>query len=232
MDENPIYERIQTRLKALGLSERQASLASVGNAELLRNIRRGKSLSPRGGSLTKLARVLKVSETWLLTGEGEPDFDLQPAETGVAYGGTVEAGAFRPWDTLNQTSEHRRIPVTPDPRYPREAQFAFEVVGDSMDEANILPGMWVLAVDAHVWEKLNSEVAGDGKIVVAARTRDSRPERELTVKQLRVFHDRLELRPRSSNPRHETLVKPWPPEEHPAEEITVIAIVLQAVWLF
>lgn len=64
-----LYTRIKKRLDELGLSEREASLAVAGNADLIRNIKRGRSETLRGPRLLKLADMLNVSAGWLLTGE-------------------------------------------------------------------------------------------------------------------------------------------------------------------
>jgi SOS-response transcriptional repressor LexA len=227
MSDNPIYDRIQQRIKALGISERAASIKAVGNAELLRNIRRGKSMSPHSGSLTKLARVLGVSETWLLTGEGEEAFTLSPR--GIRFGGIVEAGTFRPHNIFDQDEENRVVPVPPDPRYSAHHQYAFKVVGDSMTEAKIHDGMILLAIDIFTYEKHHGEPE-DGKLVIVARTRNGNLERELTVKRLRIFRDRMELRPESANTMHQALVFPNPPRNDDHEQVQIIAVVLSAIW--
>jgi phage repressor protein C with HTH and peptisase S24 domain len=66
-----IYSRIDQRLKALGLTGRKVSMKVSGTPDLIRNIKNGKTKSPRGESLVKLANLLQVSPTWLET--GEPD---------------------------------------------------------------------------------------------------------------------------------------------------------------
>lgn len=225
-----MFERIQQRLEALNLTERQASMLAVGNPDLVRNLKRARSRSPRGEALSKLSRVLKVSESWLL---GTTDDDAPPPEGqpfGVRFGGIVEAGAFRRNDPLDQEAEIRRVPLPADPRYPATAQYAFRVEGDSMTEAHIWEGMHVLAVDVHVWEHLHGE-PGDGKLVVVARWRDGEAERELTVKRLRLFRDRMELRPESLNPRHQPLVFPLPLAQDDSAEARIIAVVLSATWI-
>jgi SOS-response transcriptional repressor LexA len=229
MSDNPIYDRIQARLRKLGISERAASMKAVGNAELLRNIRRNRSVAPRSGSLSKLARVLGVTETWLLTGEG--DEEAEQIERGIRYGGIVEASAFRPNDAMNQDAEYRTIPLAPDPRYPASAQFAFEVVGDSMDNADIRPGSWVQVVEIHAWQDVHGEPR-DGSFVVVARTRNGDDERELTVKRLRIYRDRIELCPESSNPKHKPFVFPNPPTDNDASEGQVIAVVISSHRLY
>lgn len=65
--------RIQQRLDALGLSEREASLLATGSDATIRMIRIGKSRNPRSDTMAKLAEVLRTTPQWLLTGvEAEP----------------------------------------------------------------------------------------------------------------------------------------------------------------
>ena len=230
MNESPLYQRIKQRLDVLGMSERQASIRTAGNPQFIRNIRKGASVSPRGENFIKLAKVLGVSESWLMgtsDDEGTPPEDRQ---FGVRFGGIVEAGAFRPEDSLNQDNELRIIPLPPDPRYPTTAQYAFQVMGDSMTEAKIFEGMHVLAVEVHTWEKFHGE-PGDGKLVVVSRHRNGDSERELTIKRLRIFRDRLELRPESFNRTHQAIVFPLPPRQDEEAEATIIAVVLSATWI-
>ncbi|QOF71446.1 helix-turn-helix transcriptional regulator [Aminobacter sp. SR38] len=61
--------RIQQRLSELGKSARGASLEAGLSDGFIRNILTGKSTSPRGDTLEKLAIVLGTSEAWLLRGE-------------------------------------------------------------------------------------------------------------------------------------------------------------------
>ena len=225
-----IYRRIKQRLDEVGMSERQASIKAVGNSQFIRNIRKGSSSSPRGENIIKLARVLDVSEAWLLGVSDEPGAATKPSPFGVRFGGIVEAGNFRPDDGLNQSNEWRFIPVPPDPRYPQSSQYAFEVRGDSMDKAHVVEGMWAVAVDVETWERLHGQVPS-GKLVVVAKTRNGDPERELTVKRLRYFRDRMELQPESTNPSHEPLAFPLPLGEDTLQHIRIIAVVLQSTWV-
>ncbi len=225
-----LYERIKQRLDELGLSERQASLMAVKNTQLIRNIRTGKSRSPRGENIVELARVLHVSEGWLL-GASEPSHAPQDEKPeGIRYSGIVEASTFRPVDLFDQDSEHRIIPIAPDPRYPPAMQGAYQVEGDSMDRAHIYPGMWLHAIDYDTWRRRHGDPP-DRTIVVATHTREHLGERELTVKLLRVFRDRLELHPQSSNPVHRPIAIPSEPQEG-NEKIYILAVVAAATWLF
>lgn len=228
MPEETIKDRIRQRLKALDLSMREASKAAGMHPDTLGKILQGKSQHPRGDNLSKLARVLKVSEAWLTA--TEDDSPPEESISGVRFGGVVEAGAFRPDDGLNQDHEYRYIPMAPDRRYPAAEQFAFQVVGDSMELAGIVHGMYVLAVEIHAWERVHGQ-PGDGRLVIVARTRDHLPERELTVKRLRIYMDRYELQPESPNPAHKAFVSRFPLKEED-QQWAIQAVVVSASWLF
>lgn len=110
-----LADRIQQRLVALGLTERAASIAATGNDATIRMIRTGRSGNPRSDTIAKLARVLEVSEQWLLTGhdnagDGRPAPNARVADVppptatnlpkdvpvlGTAAGGELGNGAFQ-----------------------------------------------------------------------------------------------------------------------------------------
>ncbi|WJW80518.1 XRE family transcriptional regulator [Bartonella sp. TP] len=64
-----IAARIESRLKILHKSERQACLEAGLSDSFIRNIRVGKSVSPRIDTLDKLAVVLQTSTAWLCAGQ-------------------------------------------------------------------------------------------------------------------------------------------------------------------
>ncbi len=228
MENNELYLKIASRLAEIRLTERQASLQAVGNSQFIRNIRKGTSNSPRAENIIKLAQVLKVNPSWLMGSNDEKELTAPKTQIGLRFGGIVEAGTFRPHNNFDQ-DEAPLIEVPADPRYPQSSQFAFKVMGDSMTEAKIFEGMFVLAIDIHAYEKLHGEPQ-DGKLVIVARTRNGEPERELTVKRLRIFRDRLELRPESLNLNHLPLVFPNPPSHDEHQDAQIIAVVLSAIW--
>lgn len=222
--------RVAERLAALNLSNREASKRAGLNPDTLGKFLSGKTKSLKASNLSALARVLDASESWLMGTVDDPSIAEIPF--GVKFGGIVEAGAFRLNDDLDQDADHR-VPINLDTRYPAEAQYAFRVVGDSMTEARIFDGMHVLAVDLHTWERINGE-PGDGAVVVVARMRNGSPERELTVKRLRIKRDRLILQPESSNPKHKAIELPLPGSSESVESderAEILAVCLQAVWL-
>ncbi|UXM95389.1 helix-turn-helix transcriptional regulator [Bartonella sp. HY329] len=72
-----LASRIKQRLEKLGKSERKASLEAGLSDSFLRNIREGKSLSPRIDTLEKIADVLQTRAHWLISGEGEEELLIQ-----------------------------------------------------------------------------------------------------------------------------------------------------------
>ena len=231
MDESPIYQRVKQRLDEIGMSERQASLRSVGNTQFVRNLRKGLSTSPRTENLIKLARTLDVSETWLMGTSDDSGVPNPERDFGVRYGGVVEAGAFRPQNYMSQDDDHRHILMPHDSRFPYDEQFAFSVMGDSMTREKIFEGMYVLAVEVNTWQRRQGQPR-DGQLVIVARTRDGHPEKELTVKKLKLFTERMELQPCSDNPIYEPLVFPLPLREADQTEVHIVAVVLSAIWIY
>lgn len=230
MRKNLLIHRIEQRLKELGLSARAASLKAGLSADAIRNIQRDPESIPRGRTLVALATgALETKVEWLLGLDTDSPAGAPP---GLPYGGIVEAGAFRPVDMLSQEAG-RMVPLPRDPSYPRCRQYAFEVRGDSMNLAHIEDGMWVTGIDYLDFAEWHGEVR-DRMIVVAEHSRAQGAERELTVKEVRLFRDRMELLPRSSNPDHRPLIVRIVnrPVEDDHEATRILAIVTGATRLF
>lgn len=100
---------------------------------------------------------------------------------------------------------------------------AFRVRGDSMDLSGIADGCYIEAVEFSS-SGANLET---GMIVVVEEFRDGGHLVRRTVKEVHIFKDRYELRPRSRNPVHQTITIPlhYPAEPDEEVEVTVIAIV-------
>lgn len=97
--EFPLAWRIQSRLKKLNKSERAASLEAGLSASFLRNIRQGKSSSPRADTLEKIAKVLNTNSVWLMTGMGEEEtsapLNRTLTEAGISLSVKKNSEAFR-----------------------------------------------------------------------------------------------------------------------------------------
>lgn len=228
-DSQAFIARIEERLKALSLTARGASLMATGQPDLIRNLQRNQNRAMRSDNLVALALVLQVSVAWLMTGvESEAE---KVMVDGIRYGGIAEAGTFRRVNIYNQDAEYQLIPLQPNPNYPFDKQFAYRVEGDSMDLEHIMPGMWIHAVDVNIWEKMHG-APRDGELVVVEAKRNGDDERrELTVKMLRIFRDRIELHPCSSNPQNQKYVIPYKVSEDNDDKVHVIAVVLSSTWL-
>ena len=72
--------RLRTRMAELGLSRRATSLEAGLSAEAVGKMLSPNAGPPRGGSLAGLARALRTTEQWLLTGRGDHTMSDAPAD--------------------------------------------------------------------------------------------------------------------------------------------------------
>lgn len=218
-----IADRIRARILELDTSPRAVSLKTGRGPDVVRNLLRaaddGKTYNPRADTIEDIAKALDLEPNWLRTGTGIKSLkdamgELYPRvmrfphhkENDLQYGGIVEAGAFRAVELFSQ-EEDKRIPIAPDPRFPKARQYAWEVRGDSMDKAGITEGMYVAGVNYMDFVEHYGDLS-DGMLVVVERSRDDGAETELTVKEARRRRDGIELLPRSSNPVHKPFFIP------------------------
>lgn len=87
--------RIETRLAAIGLSSREASLRATGSDSTIRMILSGRTENPRRDTLEKLAGVLGCSVEWLATGADPAHL---PSEVRPANGVSVPSPGHLPKD--------------------------------------------------------------------------------------------------------------------------------------
>lgn len=141
-----LISRINERLGELDISARWASLQVGENADLIRNILRGKSESPRIDTIEKIAAVLKTTPEWLtgkseistapVTGEIRPGAAVIPARErmpndvpvrGTAAGSHM-SGAFQ-LDSSQTVDWARRPPAMTGAR----DLYALYIEGTSME---------------------------------------------------------------------------------------------------
>lgn len=79
-----LAQRINERLKVVGLTANAASLQATGNISTIPNILNGRSKNPRIDTLEKIAKVLRCRVEWLRTGEGDPERDASPRPNEVS----------------------------------------------------------------------------------------------------------------------------------------------------
>lgn len=225
-----IPENLKRLRAARNLSQPDlAKLAGVSQ-QLISQLENGKNAATT--KLPKIAVALGVPVS-----EIDPSYAQQGLDPSaivrsgprLPYAGVIQAGAFLAVDEyFNQDPEQVPTYVLPDPAYPRVRQYAWQSRGDSMDEAGILHGMWVVGADAADYIDEYGEIE-TGDLVIVERLRYQGQERELTVKEVHFYRDRYELRPISSNKDHKPIIVE---RNHDAdgdeEEVKIIGVVLTA----
>lgn len=242
-----LVQRIDQRLEELGMSAAEASRLATGSTDTIRNWKRAAAAgSKRGASvrtLEPIARVLKTQVSWLVASDRKENADPVDAvhgpvplsTVGVAYGGKVGAGGFLPVDEyFGQDDEHVRIPetVVAHPAYAGVTQYAWLVEGDSMDQARIYDGMWIVAGVYLDYVDKVGELA-NGQYVIVERTRHGGSEREVTVKEVQFARGGMRLVPRSSNPKHKEFFVALDTEaDNDVVTVRILAVVLAATMDF
>lgn len=131
---NDIKDRIRHRLEKLNISMRSASLEAGLSDAFIRNIVTGKSASPRGINLTKLAHVLRTTESWLQDGAGleEAPAGFQPSVTTyVPLISWVSAGELSHQDSVEDYSHYPTVSASD---LPEGEWIALRVDGPSMNK--------------------------------------------------------------------------------------------------
>lgn len=217
-----VLERIEQRLKAVGKSAQAASLEAGLSKDAIRNMRRAAKEPTRAGVSTRtieqLADVLDAPVGWLLTGDGPGPGD-EPVKHNRDHGkalievhssgeipviGEIAAGVWQEAIEMLDTGES--IPFIPHPRFPKDAQLALRVRGDSCDliaqpgaYVNTVPLEMALPVDGLEGLLREFEAKGRDLIVVAERLRGGLVE--ATLKALVRDRAGYALEARSSNPK-------------------------------
>jgi SOS-response transcriptional repressor LexA len=244
MDMNVLVRNIERRLEELGLTATEVSRRATGSADTIRNWQRSAAKGSTTGAtvrtLEPIARVLGLTVPQLVGIENTESVDAVSGpvpilSASVPFGGKVGAGGFLPvLEYFNQDDENRTVPQTAvrHPAYPTIPQFAWLVEGDSMTEANILDGMWVIAGTYSDYVDRVGDV-DNGQYVIVERTRFGGSERELTLKEVQFTRGGMRLIPRSLNLRHKELFIPLDHKADGDEEtVRILAVVLAAVMDF
>lgn len=149
----------------------------------------------------RLSVALKLTPEEILFGrnvttvQSPVDSPVTLAVTFVPVKGETAAGRWMEQDfVFSETPE--MAPVVPGP-YAAAEQFAFRVVGNSMDLERIFDGWYVVCVP--YW--IARAAPADQDIVVVERRRGDMIER--TCKQIKLTQTTVELWSRSSDPKHQ-----------------------------
>jgi SOS-response transcriptional repressor LexA len=147
----------------------------------------------------------------------------------LPFAGETQAGVWRDVEIYSNGTD-QAVAIRPDPRYPNAKQYVWQVLGDSMDKAGILDGMYAVGVDYVDFVEHYRPVAS-GDIVVVERLRFGGQERERTIKRYWQEDAGIALMPESSNPHHKPLFIPSDGEVE-GEEFKILAYVTGAYNLF
>ncbi len=211
--------RVARKASRIGIQE-LADLAGTSRQQIEKLERGERKLTKQWAE--RLAPHLGVTAKALLF----PEDGTGAVTKGLKMVGVVEAGAFRSVDMLHGDGQH--MPMEADPRYPAEQQACWLVRGDSMNERNIVDGMYVRGTMVD-----GMKAARSGDIVVVERSRYQGQEIELTVKEMGEDRENYILRPRSTNKNHKPIIIPkGGVESYDGMTIRVVAVVTAAFCLF
>lgn len=199
MSQDELLRRIKDRLKAVGLSERQAVIQANVGIDFIRDMRR-RGHSPKAEKLAALARVLQKPPSYFLEAL-EPDSvsSLVPPLRVVIVRGAVQAGIWQ--EAVEWPVEDRfSVTIPENMQYPDLDRFGLLVRGNSMDQ--LYPdGTIVLAIR---FEDLG-RLPRVGERVVVLRRSLRTGELEATLKEYGVDRQgRHILWPRSTDPEFQT----------------------------
>lgn len=230
-------ERLQEAREAAGYSDATSAAKAYGWNDVTYRAHEAGGRGLKREVAEKYAKAFRVSAGWLLTGEGRgpgvklsASSEVRPAPTKVVaipLSGVTEAGAFREFDGYND-GEPEYVFDEQDPEFPRARMMAFDVAGDSMNQADppIMPGARVVCVD---FDDTGLPLV-DGMIVVVERTKNSGETREWSVKEVEATPESTIFHPRSSNKRHKPIVFVDDPDADGGEHVRVIGLVRSVVY--
>lgn len=224
-----LQKRLRDLMEEQGLKAAPlAQKAGLGES-YVRDILRGKTRSPTSDKLKLLADALDTTPAYLTGATSTVINGSLVKGRSLDFAGVVEAGSFLAVDEYF-TQDGVDVPdfVTAHKKYHKAKQFAWRVVGGSMDKANIHDGMWVVGVRQQDFVEHYGDIES-GRLVVVERLRYQGSERELTIKEVKFYRDRMELLPRSSDPSFKPIVIPHNMKADPdAETVSIIAVVVGA----
>jgi len=198
---------IRRRLKELGLSAERAAVKAGLGKSTIKDILRREGSHPRSDTISAIERALQMpSGSLLRQNVTDPLRGVSPATLPFAMTpvvGHVQAGVWRSSDVFDTQADPPTIGL-PDVGQYQARQVAYQVHGDSMNLTKYQDGVYAVCVD---WVAAGFEPES-GMTVIVERTQDGGQTFEYTIKVMRVFRDRVEFHPQSSNPIHQPIVVP------------------------
>lgn len=228
LDIRLLIARIHGRLHAADANATQVAIKARLGKTAVHDILSGKNKNPSVPVIRRIALALGTTLSYLTGETDNPEAGLNAAGVApIPVAGIAETGAFRPMPEIGPELEHElpRVNAPTSRAFPGAKHFALEIRGDSMNAAKPVPlveGMFALCVDFTDAE-LTLET---GRIYAVRRTQDGGHTYEVTIKRAHVFRDRVELRPESTNKKHETIIVPRARgDDLNAQEVRAIGLV-------
>lgn len=227
-----VYERIEKRLKAVGLSESAAASKAKLSNSAIRNIRRAVAANKEDAGVSSrtieaLAPVLKTTAAWLVDGTGaedvEPTANLDLSISPIGYvkvTGRVAANSWMSVDEMDFGYEDTEM-VPSIGGYPPEWQFGLIVTGNCLNK---------IAADGDRLVCLYIEQSGvdimPEDLVIVERSRFEGQMIERTAKRVRQTADGYELWPESTDPSHQEPIR-----LDSATELSDVKVIGKVLWI-
>lgn len=227
-----VYQRIEKRLKAVGLKESAAATQAGLSDSAIRNMRRAVEAEKWDAGVSSrtiqlLAPVLKTTASWLLDGiepeEIEPTSNLNLSIAPIGYvkvTGRVAANSWMSVDEMDFGYEDTEM-VPSIGGYPAEWQFGLIVTGNCLNKI-AQDGDRLVCLDII---KSGADILPDD-LVIVERSRFEGQMIERTAKRVRKTADGYELWPESNDPAHQEPIK-----LHSATETADIRIIGKVLWI-
>lgn len=132
----------------------------------------------------------------------------------VQLRGEASAGSWLEPEMAHTEPRPTQVPIVPT--HAHLPQYAYQIVGASMDELRIFDGALVVCIPP--------DDLKNGDVVIVERSRGQLVER--SCKRYRRIGDAIELSPRSTDPRYQTIV--YRPGETDDETVTILGKVILA----
>ncbi len=169
---NQIKERVQARLKALGINPFEAARRANLERSYVNDLLIGKKTTVRASKLPALAEALECDAAYLQGFQAAPVAGTTFQGSSLSLSGIVEKNTWRKASAFRH--DEKAIPLSPDPRYPVHDQAAYLVRGDDFSDLGIADGS-ILVVLTGV------EHVRDGDLVITRRRRAEEVELEYSV---------------------------------------------------
>lgn len=209
-----ILRRLENLLADRAMSDQEASLAAGLGESFVRDFRRGKSKSPSMENFIALAAALETTPEWLAFGVGSAE-----AERWLVLEGEAASGVWTEIDGGSDAALPARVPITPDPRFPSDQQYALFVRGNSLDQI-VRPPAILMCVKTSG----GAIVPHDGDLVIVERRRAD-GTREITARKYEEKGGLIHLAPASNDPRWKAIALD-PAQPNQDIQTVIVAVVV------